>query len=123
MVSDRAPALVKLALEGLECPSKAFLFHPLWDLSKSVGAALSRQLTQANKKLAQAQQRLAQLTALAEDTTAQQQLVEQLQAECGFVQSGQHTYHRLRQQLTLSVHPFALSDSSFKTTTEIKAQP
>lgn len=122
LVSDRAPALIKLALEGLECPSIADLFHPLWDLSKSVGAALSRQLTQANQKLAQAQQRLAQLTAIAADTTAQQQLVEQFQAQCVFVQSGQHNYHRLRQQLTLSVHPFALSDSGFKTTTEIKAQ-
>jgi len=122
LVSDRAPALIKLALEGLECPSIADLFHPLWDLSKSVGAALNRQLTQANKKLVQAQQRLAQLTALAEDTTAQQQLVEQLQAQCVFVQSGQHAYHRLRQQLTLSVHPFALSDSSFKTTTEIQEE-
>jgi len=54
LVSDRAPALIKLALEGFECPSIADLFHPLWDLSKSVGAALSRQLTQADKKLAQA---------------------------------------------------------------------
>jgi len=122
LVSDRAPALIKLALEGFECPSIADLFHPLWDLSKSVGAALSRQLTQANQKLAQAQQRLAQLTALAEDTTVQQHLVEQLQAQCVFVQSGQHAYHRLRQQLTLTVHPFALLDSGFKTTTEIKAQ-
>ena len=122
LVSDRAPALIKLALEGFECPSIADLFHPLWDLSKSVGAALSRQLTQADKKLAQAQQRLAQLTTLAEDTTAQQQLVEQLQTQCALLQSGQHTYHRLRQQLTLSVHPFALLDNSFKTTAEIKEQ-
>ncbi len=122
LVSDRAPALIKLALEGFECPSIADLFHPLWDLSKSVGAALSRQLTQANQKLVSAQQRLVQLTALAKETTAQQQLMEQLQAQCEFVQSGQQTYHRLRQQLTLTVHPFALSDGGFKTTTEIQAQ-
>ncbi|MBV8884401.1 MAG: helix-turn-helix domain-containing protein [Chroococcidiopsidaceae cyanobacterium CP_BM_RX_35] len=43
LVSD-PPALIKLALEGFKCPSVADLFHPLWDLSKSVGAALSRQL-------------------------------------------------------------------------------
>jgi len=58
LVSDRAPALIKLALEGFKCPSVADLFHPLWDLSKSVGAALSRQFTQAQQKLAQAQKRL-----------------------------------------------------------------
>ncbi len=48
--------------------------------------------------------------------------MEQLLAQCEFVQSGQRSYHRLRQQLTLIVHPFALSDGSFKTTTEIQAQ-
>lgn len=122
LVSDRAPALIKLALEGFECPSIADLFHPLWDLSKLVGAALSRQFSQANQKRAQAQKRLAQLTALAKDTTVQQQLVEQLQADLEFVQSGQRTYHRLRQQLTLTVHPFTLTDGSFKTTSEIQAQ-
>ena len=122
LVSDRAPALIKLALEGFECPSIADLFHPLWDLSKSVGAALSRQLNQAHQKLARAQQQLAQLIALARETTVQEQLVEQLQAHLEFVQSGQRTYHRLRQQLTLTVHPFALSDGSFKTTIEIQAQ-
>jgi len=62
------------------------------------------------------------MTALAQETTAPQQLVEQLQAHWEFVKSGQHTYHRLRQQLTLTVHPFALSDGGFKTTTEIQAQ-
>ncbi len=122
LVSDRAPALIKLALEGFDCPSIADLFHPLWDLSKSVGAALSRQLTQADKKLAQAQQRLVQLTALAKDTTAQQSLIEQLQTECALLQSGQHTYHRLKQQLTLTLHPFALSDSGVTTTTEIQEE-
>jgi len=122
LVSDRAPALIKLALEGFKCPSVADLFHPLWDLSKSVGASLSRQGNQAKRQLAQAQQRLAQMTALAKDTTAQQELVEQLKAHLEFVQSGQRTYHQLQQQLTLTVHPFALTDGSFKTTTEIQAQ-
>ena len=122
LVSDRAPALIKLALEGFKCPSIADLFHPLWDLSKSVGAALNRQFNQATQKLAQAQKRLAQLTALAKDPTAQQQLVEQLQAHLEFVQSGQRNYHRLRQQLTLTVHPFALTDGSFKTTPEVQTQ-
>lgn len=93
LASDRAPALIKLALEGFKCPSITDLFHPLWDLSKSVGAALSQQFTQAAQKLEQAQKRLAQLTALAQDLTAQQQLVEQLQAHLEFVQSGQRTYH------------------------------
>jgi len=122
LVSDRAPTLIKLALEGLNCPSIADLFHPLWDLSKSIGAGLSRQLTQTHKKLQQAQRQLAHLRAHAQALTTQKQLIEQLQSQCAFLQSGQHTYYRLRQQLTLTLHPFALSGSGFKTTTEIKAQ-
>jgi len=122
LVSDRAPALIKLALEGFECPSIADLFHPMWDLSKSMGAALGRQLTQTDKKLEQAQQQLAQLESLVGDSKPQQKSMEQLQGQYASLESGQQTYHRLLQQLTLSVHPFAVSGSGFKTTIELQLE-
>ncbi len=40
-VSDRAKALVKLALNDLGCPSIADLFHALFELSKSLGWELN----------------------------------------------------------------------------------
>lgn len=39
-VSDRARALIKLAQEGLGCPSVADLFHFMHDLSKSSALAI-----------------------------------------------------------------------------------
>src|SRR3712207_8150361 len=40
-VSDRAKAIVKLALSDLGCPSIADLFHALFELSKSLGWELN----------------------------------------------------------------------------------
>lgn len=37
LVSDRAKAIVKLALSDLGCPSIADLFHAIFELSKSIG--------------------------------------------------------------------------------------
>lgn len=41
LVSDRAKAIVKLALSDLGCPSIADLFHALFELSKSIGWELN----------------------------------------------------------------------------------
>ncbi len=41
LVSDRAKAIVKLALSDLGCPSIADLFHALFELSKSLGWELN----------------------------------------------------------------------------------
>jgi hypothetical protein len=51
LVSDRAKALVKLALEGLGCRSVPDLFHALRDLGKHVGAHLGRQMSQLEQQL------------------------------------------------------------------------
>lgn len=40
LVSDRAKALIKLALHGLGCPSVPDLFHALQDLAKVLGVSL-----------------------------------------------------------------------------------
>ena len=50
MVSDSAPALIKLALSGLGCASVADLFHALRALAQPIGSAIGRQVSQFNKK-------------------------------------------------------------------------
>jgi hypothetical protein len=50
MVSDGAPALIKLALSGLVCASVADLFHALPALAQPIGSAIGRQVSQFNKK-------------------------------------------------------------------------
>ncbi len=58
VVSDRAQALIKLALTGLGCPSVPDLFHALRDLAKVMGVSLSLKLAQVEEKLTHARQQL-----------------------------------------------------------------
>jgi hypothetical protein len=73
LVSDRAKALVKLALEGLGCRSVPDLFHALRDLGKHVGAHLGRQMSQLEQQLSQATAKLIQLQTENRPTQRQQQ--------------------------------------------------
>lgn len=52
MVSDRARALVKLALEGLGCVSVADWFHVLRALSQPLGSTLARKTQQISQQIA-----------------------------------------------------------------------
>ena len=60
MVSDGAPALIKLALSGLTCVSVADLFHALRALAQPIGSAIGRQVSQFNKKAQTLQKQYAQ---------------------------------------------------------------
>jgi len=60
LVSDRAKALVKLALEGLGCRSVPDLFHALYDLGKQLGAHLGRQTSKLEQQLSQVRMKLLQ---------------------------------------------------------------
>jgi Family of unknown function (DUF6399) len=49
MVSDGAKALVKLALDGLNCPTMPDVFHMLHDFSKSMGGTIGLQQARLQK--------------------------------------------------------------------------
>ena len=119
LVSDRAKALVKLALEGLGCRSVPDLFHALRDLGKHVGAHLGRQMSQLEQQLSQATAKLTQLQTENRPTQLQQQKLEQLQAQYSSTQATQSTYHSAMQHLSLCVHPFAIDGSGFQSATEV----
>ncbi len=72
LVSDRAKALVKLALEGLDCPSIADLFHGLREISKHVGCQLGRQLHRVETQLTKVTSEIEQRTNAGKPTTVQQ---------------------------------------------------
>lgn len=121
LVSDRAKALVKLALEGLGCCSVPDLFHSLRDLGKHIGARLGRQLSQLEQQISQAKTKLIQLQTESKPTQLQEQKLEQLQAQYSSTQATQTAYHAALQQLSLCVHPFAISGSEFQSATEVIA--
>lgn len=121
LVSDRAKALVKLALEGLGCCSIPDLFHALRELGKAIGSPLALQLSRLDKQCSQAQETLTHLVAQGKPTETQQAKLNQLQAQFNLLQSTQATYHHLMQQLSLCVHPFAINGSGFQCSTEVRA--
>lgn len=119
LVSDRAQALVKLALEGLGCDSIPDLFHALRDLGKQVGCHLGRQLARLDNQLAQANQKLNQLQTSGKPIQSQQEKITQLQTQYNLTESTQTAYHGVMQQLSLCVHPFAIDGSGFQSATEV----
>lgn len=121
LVSDRAKALVKLALEGLGCQSIPDLFHALRELNKSIGSPLALQLSRLNKQCSQAKETLTHLQAQGKPSQTQQAKLAQLQAQFSLLQSTQTTYHHLMQQLSLGVHPFAIDGGGFQSATEVIA--
>lgn len=51
LITDRAKALIKLALTGVRCESGSDLFHPLQSLSKGLGKSLKRRYSSLSKAL------------------------------------------------------------------------
>ncbi len=60
-VSDRAKALIKLALEGFGCRSGADLFHGEYEITKWLGLGFRRQFGRIKKQLVKAKERLSEL--------------------------------------------------------------
>jgi hypothetical protein len=113
-ISDRAKALIKLAVTGFECDSGADLFHAQQDLSRWLGPKLARQAATAEKQaiVAQTTEEKAPETA----TEAEQHdLKEQsLKARKDYDQAKQvqATYHENLQGISDAIHPFSLIDNS-----------
>lgn len=119
LVSDRAKALVKLALEGLDCPSIADLFHGLREISKHLGCQLGRQLHRVETQLTKVTSEIELRTNAGKPTPVQQASQQQLQQQQAAMQATQANYHQQLQQLSLCVHPFAIDGSGFQTTAQV----
>lgn len=110
-VSDRAKALVKLALEEMGCASIADLFHALWELSSGIGRELSTQIFQVNR-------RLRQLSEAPENPALQATLQQQQTA----LMAAQQQFHQGLRQLSLTLHPFSWKSGTVQTTQQVAAQ-
>lgn len=107
LVSDGAPALIKLALSGLGCVNVSDLFHAMQALGRPMGSALGRQVSALEKQTDHLEQQLSQasdhktieaLKSQLETTTQQQQSLAQ----------AQHTYHAALEEISQTIHPFTL---------------
>ena len=111
VVSDRAQALVKLALEGFSCPSVPDSFHCLRDLAKVMGVCFHLKLARVEERRVQAQQRLERVQATGKAIAVEQRLLAHLSNEAAMLSTDQARSQALLHQATDTLHPFTLTAS------------
>ena len=122
LVSDRALALVQLAVQGLGCPSLPDLFHAMRCLSRTIGARLGGQLARTKRQLQQVQREITSRH-LREKPISLKLTHRQarLQEQYDFLETGIETYRQLQHQISTIVHPFAVDGSGFQTGVDVAA--
>lgn len=113
-VSDRAKALIKLAITGFDSDSGADLFHAQQDVSRWLGAKLGNRCKSAQKELEAAQH--AENKGFSSGTEDERIILQEnrIAAEKNLAanQQSQSDYHDTLQAISDAVHPFSLVDSS-----------
>jgi hypothetical protein len=124
LVSDRAKALIQLAEKGLECLSMPDFFHVVHEISKSYSLALGQRLRQAQRELQQAQVALARRQARPQAdhaAAAAKAVVEARQAAVTRWDEAHHMYRQHLETLSLTLHPFCISDSAPQTSAQVES--
>ena len=122
-VTDRAKALIKLALKGFRCNSGADLFHVLHDVSKSLGLALYRAVDRAETKVHES---IAKLQTLDEscaseaEIAAQEQCVDSDDLNHTMLKKSHDDYRETLQDISDTIHPFTIEDSKAQTSAEVE---
>lgn len=122
-VTDRAKALIKLALKGFGCASGADLFHALRDVSKSLGLAFHRVLAKSEDKV---QASIAELQILVKKSAsraeieAQAQCVENEELNHYMLKKSHEDYRETFQAVSDTIHPFTLCDSKAQASAEVE---
>ncbi len=125
LVSDRAKALVQLAEQGLECLSMPDFFQCMHDLVKSYSLAIGQRVRHAQQELTKAKEALARRQGLphaALDALEAKALVEARQAEVTRWEEAHHTYRGHLETLSLTLHPFSISNSAPQTSAQVESQ-
>ena len=122
LVSDRAKALIQLAEKGLECLSMPDFFHVVHAIIKSYSLALGRHLRHAHQELKAATEALARLQGrphAAHDTSQAKAVVAARRAEVTRWEEARSTYRQHLETLSLTLHPFRMTDSAPQTSAEV----
>ena len=121
VVSDRAKALIQLAEQGLECLSMPDFFHVVHEIVKSYSLAIGQRWRHAQQELTKAQETLARRH-VEQETAEAQALVAARQAEVTRWDEARHSYRGHLEHLSLTLHPFRLSDSTPQTSAQVESQ-
>ena len=122
-ITDRAKALIKLALEGFGCKSGADLFHALHDVSKSLGFAFHRAVASAEKKVKESIAKVESLEkscASQAEIAAQVQCVENEDLNHYMLKKGHEDYEETFEAISDTLHPFSMKDSKAQTSADVE---
>ena len=120
LVSDRAKALIQLAVKGLDCLSLPDLFHAMRCLSRAIGSRLGGKLARTKRQLQQAQRQRIELYLKGKPIPMKlSQRLCWLQEQYNFIYTGVESYRHILHQISLIVHPFAVNGSGFQTTVDV----
>jgi hypothetical protein len=125
VVSDRAKALIQLAVKGLKCLSMPDFFHLVHDIVKSYSLALGQRLKQARQELQKAEDRLRRSPDGATRGEAYREATHQVEVRHAEVRHWEARHQEYRQQLetlSLTLHPFAIDDAALQTSAQVEAR-
>jgi len=106
-ISDRAKALIKLAVEGFECESGADTFHAQNDISKWLATSFGRIVKRAKKALRKTKPI---------DKEEEKEAVKHLE----FCQQGQSDYRQEMLGVSEEIHPFSLEKNQINTANDVE---
>jgi len=105
LVSDRAKAIIKLALNDLGTDSISDLFHVLYDLNRSIGFELNRLSTRLSKQIQ---------TALLNQSKPE--IITELELSKQRLQKSKITYNHCCYSISTCLHPFDIHYNTLQTT-------
>ncbi len=125
LVSDRAKALIRLAVTGLDCLSMPDFFHVVHEIVKSYSFALARRVRQANKQLQHAQETVTKHPQRDPADPASLKAQAAVEASLGEVERWEEAkgmYRDHLETLSLVLHPFDFSDSTPQTSAQVHSR-
>ncbi len=109
LVSARAKAIIKLALNDLGTNSISDVFHVLYDLNRSIGFELNRLRTRLSKQIQ---------TALLNQS--QPEIIFELEFKEQILQESKVTYNHCCYSISTCLHPFDINHNTLQTTEIVK---
>ena len=111
LVSDRAKAIVKLALKDLGTHSIADLFHVLYDLNRSIAWELNYLASQLQKQLI-----------LLQEKRAEPELIAQIETNQTILEQSRLTYEYCCHGISSCLHPFDSNQNTPQTTEAVTSR-
>ena len=117
-LSDRAKALIKLAVTGFECQSGADVFHAQQDISRWLGSSIKRKTASLKKVLSS----LKATTGHKDTVETESSLKEQKEGEDALeaAKNIRSAYQQNLRGVAEDIHPFKLNDNTINTSEQVE---